>query len=74
MPLYESVLYMKINNSDILLICLYVNDLIFIDNNPIIFEEFKRIMVREFEMADIDLMSYFLGIEVKESNEEICIS
>lgn len=28
-------------------------------------------MAKEFEMTDIDLMSYYLGIEIKQNNERI---
>ncbi|KAK3039004.1 hypothetical protein RJ639_027489 [Escallonia herrerae] len=43
-------------------------------NKPKIFEEFKEEMAREFEMADIGLMSYYLGIEVKQREDGIFIS
>jgi hypothetical protein len=46
--------------------CLYVDDLIFTGNNPSMFEDFKKAMTQEFEMTDIGLMSYYLGIEVKQ--------
>ncbi|BBH05472.1 transposable element gene [Prunus dulcis] len=38
------------------------------------FEEFKKAMTREFEMIDIGLMAYYLGIEVKQMEEGIFIS
>ncbi|KAL5734170.1 hypothetical protein ACOSP7_032031 [Xanthoceras sorbifolium] len=38
------------------------------------FEDFKRRMVKEFEMTDIDLMAHFLGIEVVQSKKGIFIS
>ncbi|KAM1556532.1 hypothetical protein TB2_040114 [Malus domestica] len=38
------------------------------------FEEFKRVMTKEFEMTDIGLMAYYLGIEVKQNEEGIFIS
>ena len=41
------------DNGDILLVCLYVDDLIFTENNPNLFEEFKKAMSLEFEMTDI---------------------
>ena len=31
---YEHTLYIKSNSGDILIVCLYMDDLIFIDNNP----------------------------------------
>ena len=42
---HEYALYSKTNKQgDILLVCLYVDDLIFTGNNPSMFEEFKRVM------------------------------
>lgn len=51
--------------------CLYVDDLIFIGNNPRMFEEATTC---EFEMTDIGLMYYYLGIEVKHMDDGIFIS
>ena len=31
------------------------------------FDEFKKAMTREFEMVDIYLLSYYFGIEIKQS-------
>jgi hypothetical protein len=38
------------------------------------FEEFKKEMTKEFEMTDIGLMSYYLGIEVKQEDQGILIT
>lgn len=63
---YEHALYMKVDaNGNFLLVCLYVDDLIFTGNAPNMFKEFKKSMIREFEMTNIGLMSHFLGIEVE---------
>uniref|UniRef100_A0A2N9G770 Integrase catalytic domain-containing protein n=1 Tax=Fagus sylvatica TaxID=28930 RepID=A0A2N9G770_FAGSY len=43
-------------------------------NNPSMFEDFKNAMAREFEMTDLGLMAYYLGIEVKQTEEGIFIS
>ena len=61
-------------NEDILIVCLYVDDLIFTGNNPSMFEDFKKAMTKEFEMTDIGLMAYYLGIEVKQMEDGIFIS
>ena len=72
---HEHALYSKTNKQgDILLVCLYVDDLIFTGNNPSMFEKFKRAMTQEFEMTDIGLMSYYVGIEVKQMKEGIFVS
>ena len=63
MPLWTS----SLNKGDMLLVCLYVDDLIFIENNPTMFNEFKEVMVWEFEMTNIGLMSCYLGIAVKQT-------
>ena len=51
-----------------------MDGLIFTGNNPNMFEEFKKAMIKEFEMSDIGLMSYYLGIEVKQKEDGIFIS
>ena len=50
------------------IVCLYVDDLIFTGNNLEMMSEFKREMATEFEMTDIEMMSYYLGIKVKQSD------
>ncbi|KAK3039985.1 hypothetical protein RJ639_027175 [Escallonia herrerae] len=72
---HEHALYVKMNGKcDILIISLYVDDLIFIGNNVKMFDDFKKEMAKEFEMTDIGLMSYYLGIEVKQRDNGIFIS
>lgn len=72
---YEHSLYIKTNDhGDILVVCVYVNDLIFTGNPASMFEDLNKAMTQEFEMTDIGLMSYYLGIEVKQTNEGIFIS
>ncbi|KAK0582430.1 hypothetical protein LWI29_025612 [Acer saccharum] len=67
---YEHALYMKKEtDGSLLYACLYIDDLIFTSNNPAMFEDFKRRMVKEFEMTDIGLMAHFLGIEVVQSEK-----
>ncbi|XP_069144581.1 uncharacterized mitochondrial protein AtMg00810-like [Solanum lycopersicum] len=73
--LHEYALYIKFHtNGGILLVCLYVDDLILTGNNPVLFEAFKKAMSLEFEMTDVGLMSYYLGLEVKKIEEGIFIS
>ncbi|KAM1955170.1 hypothetical protein ACFX16_024756 [Malus domestica] len=71
--LHEHALYVKVKDGDIRIVCLYVEDLIFTGSNPSMFEEFKRVMTKEFEMTNIELMAYYLGIKVKQNKEGIFI-
>ena len=57
----EPTLYVKVNDEgEILIVCLYVDDLIFTGNMSI--NSFKEAMEGEFDMTDLGLMKYFLGI------------
>ena len=57
-----------------LIVCLYVDDLIFTGNDESMFKEFKQSMMVEFDMTDLGKMSYFLGIEVLQKTDGILIS
>ncbi|XP_020577796.1 uncharacterized protein LOC110022962 [Phalaenopsis equestris] len=71
---YEHALYIKNEDENVLIVCLYVDDLIFTGSNPSMFEKFKEAMTKEFEMTDIGLMAFYLGIEVKQMEDGIFIS
>ncbi|KAK2969839.1 hypothetical protein RJ640_000656 [Escallonia rubra] len=43
-------------------------------NNPSMFDEFKDAMARKFDMTDMGLMSYYLGLEVKQMKDGIFMS
>ena len=58
-------LYVKTNDyGDFLILCLCVDDVSFTESNLKMIGDFKHIMMKEFEMTDLSLMSYFLGFEV----------
>ena len=72
---FEHTLYIKSADFDnILIVCLYVDDLIFTSNNPKMIAEFRKAMVKCFEMTNLGLVSYFLGIEVIQQDDGIFIS
>jgi len=61
----EPTLYIKQYKEMFLTIVLYVDDLIFMGSDETLVEEFKEEMKEEFEMTDLGLLKYFLGIEVQ---------
>lgn len=72
---YEHTLFVKIGDKGkLLIVCLYVDDLIFTGNDGFMLKEFKKSMMVEFEMSDLGMMHYFLGIEVVQSANGIFIS
>ncbi|KAL4385296.1 hypothetical protein GQ457_15G029610 [Hibiscus cannabinus] len=71
----EATLYLKKEkNADLLVISLYVDDLLVMGSNDKAVSEFKLSMQKEFEMSDLGLMSYFLGMEINQSKAGIFIS
>ena len=70
----EPTLYVKTKGtSDILIISLYVDDLIFTGNDEKMIEEFKEDMMKKYEMSDLGLLHYFLGIEIHQKEESVFI-
>ena len=56
-------LYFKVNREKPLILMLYVDDLFLIGADPLI-HQCNRELAAEFEMKDLGLMHYFLGLEV----------
>ncbi|KAI5316235.1 hypothetical protein L3X38_045411 [Prunus dulcis] len=72
---YEHTLFIKTaERGKILIVCLYVDDLIYTGNDATMFEQFKKSMMVEFDMTDLGKMRYFLGIEVIQGSDGIFIS
>ncbi|GJZ09463.1 retrovirus-related pol polyprotein from transposon TNT 1-94 [Tanacetum coccineum] len=57
-----------------LIISLYVDDLLVIGSNDHLVKEFKKQMEFEFDMSDMGLVSYFLGVEIKRLPNGVHIS
>ncbi|KAL0454339.1 UNVERIFIED_CONTAM: Retrovirus-related Pol polyprotein from transposon RE1 [Sesamum latifolium] len=58
---YEYALYVKKEKDDIL--CILTG------SNPHIYDNFKKAMAQEFEMSDMGLMTFYLGLEVKRQSD-----
>jgi len=70
----EAYLFVKHGcGNRIIIVPLYVDDLIFTGSDQIMFDEFKHSMKKKFAMTDLERMRYFLGVEVKQDNNEIFI-
>ena len=61
--------YLMMENEPLILV-LYVDDLFFTGSSRLI-EDHKRNLAAEFNMKDMGLMHYFLGLEVWQKNGEI---
>ncbi|XP_040942254.1 uncharacterized mitochondrial protein AtMg00810-like [Gossypium hirsutum] len=71
----EPTLYVKKeSNKTLLIVSLYVDDLLVTGCKREEIETFKKQMQTVFEMTDLGLMTYFLGMEVKQNEQGIFIS
>ena len=66
-------LYHIVVEGKLLIIVLYLDDLILTGGEKLI-KYFKEDLAREFEMKDMGLMHYFLGMEVWQGDGELFVS
>ena len=69
----ESSVYRKEEEDKLLIVAIYVDDLFITENSLKAIKEFKASMSEKFEMSDLGLLTYYLGIKVKQSSEGIMI-
>jgi hypothetical protein len=69
----DSNLYFKVMNDEPVILLLYVDDL-FLTGEENLITEGKKKLASEFEMKDLGLMHYFLGLEVWQSQERIFLN
>jgi hypothetical protein len=69
----NSNIYFKVMNDEPVILLLYVDDL-FLNGEENLITDCKKKLVAKFEMKDLGLMHYFLGLEVWQSPEKIFLN
>ncbi|XP_031248923.1 uncharacterized protein LOC116106736 [Pistacia vera] len=69
----EHTLYIRKTGRGLAMVSLYVDDLLVTRSNPKELDQFKSAMQTEFEMTDLGLMKYFLGMEISQTVGEIFV-
>ncbi|XP_058187678.1 uncharacterized mitochondrial protein AtMg00810-like [Rhododendron vialii] len=64
---HESALFFRRTSRGLVLILLYVDDMVITGSDSTAIDEVKHHLFHEFEMKDLGLLQYFLGIEVASS-------
>ena len=67
----DKTLFIKKSNSEIILVQIYVYDIIFGATQDSLCEEFVVAMKGEFEMSMMGELSFFLGLQVKQTKDGI---
>ncbi|KAA0025703.1 putative gag-pol polyprotein, identical [Cucumis melo var. makuwa] len=71
----EPTLYVKKGGkNDFIIVCLYVDDIIYTSSSKSLVAEFKSHRKNKFEMTDLCLLYFFLGLEVCQTDGGIFIS
>ncbi|CAH9099164.1 unnamed protein product [Cuscuta epithymum] len=70
----EPTLYVKRVGMEFLVVCLYVDDIIYFSSSQSLLTSFKASMTNQFEMTDLGLLQYFLGLEAKQGKEGTFLS
>ncbi|GJV97125.1 putative ribonuclease H-like domain-containing protein [Tanacetum coccineum] len=70
----DKTLFIKKNKSDIMLVQVYVDDIIFGSTKKSMCTEFKEVMHKRFQMSSMGELTFFLGLQVKQQPDGIFIS
>jgi len=69
---HEAAMYRRGSGRSVLLVGVYVDDLVIAGADAEV--EFKAAMKQRFDMSDLGLLSFYLGIEVRQSASGISLS
>jgi len=69
----EQAVYTRSNEDGVLIVGVYVDDLIVTGTSPAAVRSYKLQMMQEFDMSDLGLLSYYLGIEVNQQADHISL-
>ena len=64
----DSNIYFKTSNDEMLILVLYVDDFVIVGDDKLI-EKCKQDLIAKFEMKDLGLLHYFLGLEVSQKKD-----
>lgn len=70
----EHAVYMRGANARRLVVGVYVDDLVITGGNHSELDQFKKEMRETFQMSDLGLLRYYLGLEVSQTDEGITLS
>ncbi|GJT99064.1 putative ribonuclease H-like domain-containing protein [Tanacetum coccineum] len=70
----DKTLFIKRDKSDILLVQVYVDDIIFRSTRKKMCTEFEKMMHKKFQMSSMGELTFFLGLQVKQKEDGIFIS
>ncbi|KAJ9566346.1 LOW QUALITY PROTEIN: hypothetical protein OSB04_002312 [Centaurea solstitialis] len=70
----EQAVYRRSIGADFIIVGVYVDDLVVTGTSPDIISKFKEAMGTKFDMTDLGVLTYYLGIEVYQRKEDVLIT
>ena len=70
----DTTLFIKNTDTDMIIIQIYVDDIIFGTTNSNLCKELEHLMQEKFEMSMVSELSYFLGLHIRQMDEGIFIN
>ncbi|GJV91780.1 putative ribonuclease H-like domain-containing protein [Tanacetum coccineum] len=70
----DKTLFIKRVKSDILLVQVYVDDIIFRSTKKMLCTEFEKLMHKKFQMSSMGELTFYLGLQVSQKDDGIFIS
>ncbi|KAK9073356.1 hypothetical protein SSX86_007680 [Deinandra increscens subsp. villosa] len=70
----DKTLFVKTVGNDMLMVQIYVDDIIFGSSNIVLCKEFETLMQSKFEMSSMGELTFFLGLQVKQTADGIFLN
>ncbi|GKE22818.1 ribonuclease H-like domain-containing protein [Tanacetum coccineum] len=71
---FDYSLFTKNSDNVFIILLVYVDDIVVTGNNVNEIEKFKQFLKSKFQIKDLGKLKYFLGIEVLDNKDGICLS
>ncbi|KAI3740532.1 hypothetical protein L2E82_31000 [Cichorium intybus] len=69
----DHTLFIKREKTDLIVIQIYVDDIIFGSSSETLCKDFERVMKKRFEMSSLGEMTMFIGLQVRQSSSGILL-
>ncbi|GJX85488.1 retrovirus-related pol polyprotein from transposon TNT 1-94, partial [Tanacetum coccineum] len=67
----DNTLFVYITQTDVILVQIYVDDIIFGSTNTKLCKQFAKLMTPRYEMSMMGVLTYFLGFQIKQSERDL---